>query len=180
MAPRRTNAIVAPSGDMARPLAAPTFVGAPPATGTRQSAISAPAGSLVGFGFSPARLGPCPRVKKIVDASLDQTRPPNSWPSACVYEVSLRPRYSGGAATQMLRTPRSFNTHATSPPLGAAVRAPGYGAAMSCSIGISRCWAKTGEADSTATTAATATWHSTRMATISRQGEEPRHNVAHG
>ena len=60
--PRRVKAMPSPLGETAIPTPGPILTGAPPSSPTRQIACSAPAGSLVGFGTSPCRLGAPPRT----------------------------------------------------------------------------------------------------------------------
>src|ERR1700722_5165070 len=60
--------------------------------------------------------------------SVVQATSPISCPSSSVIAVSLRPLKSGAAATHKLFAPRSFMSHATFPPEGAAVIADEKGA----------------------------------------------------
>src|SRR6266480_1674920 len=108
-------------------------LGSPAAQGTVQTACSAPAGLLVGFGTCPAAFLPPPRTYTNVFSSEEKLSEESSWPSSSLYLVSCRAANPGACATQMFRLPCWSKTQATRLLFFAAVKSDGNGALRICS-----------------------------------------------
>ena len=154
--PRRRNRIESPSAVKSGEAAGSVIRRGSPPPSMIQSACSTPAGSLVGFGNSPARLGPSPRMKAMWSPSRLNARLLMVVPSSPSKEVKRSPPKSGAAAAQTFRAPCSSNTQATRDPSGAAVRAVGNGADITCSR-VNGPWAGAGAGASRRATSASGT-----------------------
>src|SRR5215467_15033443 len=84
---------------------ASTRLGSPPCQAIVQTACSAPAGLLVGFGTCPAAFLPPPRTYTTTLASEEKFSEESSWPSSSLYLVSCRAANPGLSATQIFRLP---------------------------------------------------------------------------
>src|SRR3569833_1108514 len=111
----------------------PTLRGGLPAVAI-QTSCETPAGFDAGFGsaFAASSRSP-PRTNTTDFPSGRNCNSPTSWPSSAVHDVSWTPLKSGAAAYQLFRAPRSFSTHATALPPGAALKSDGKGADITCS-----------------------------------------------
>src|SRR5262249_17199620 len=107
--------------------ASPTSIllGSAPLQPMLQTACSAPAGLLVGFGYWPAEFLPSVRAYTIALPSSEKRTSEIGCPSSWRYEVSLRGVKEGPSATQILRLPCWLKVQATRLIFFAAVNSSG-------------------------------------------------------
>ena len=102
------------------------------ASGATQTSCWTPAGLLRGLENSPRPLALSPRVKATALPSGFQASWLISWPSSSRKRVICFASKAGARATQMLRTPLEFSTHATASPFGDAFKSEGNGELNTC------------------------------------------------
>src|SRR5262245_50249043 len=135
MADCLTHATRSPLGETAGEFPSPSLRGADPSSLTSHTSSAGPDGFIDGLAVPP-------RTYTMAFASGVQRMSVISWPSSPVHCVIARERYCGASATIMLRTPLTFETHATFPPAGALVSDEGNGALSTWSSVNGACWAK--------------------------------------
>jgi hypothetical protein len=119
-APARMKETPSPRGEIAGAAPRAIRIASPPPKSIRQITISAPAGSLVGFGTSPARFASEPRTNSSVEPSGVHVSEASSCPSSR-QATCQRPRLQvGRRGDENGANASAVTTHATCPPAGAA------------------------------------------------------------